>query len=122
MVSSDLIDMDNMLSSPSFFDFLEKLDVDNALNLRDSNPFDSEWMNNFNRLEKESFNKDDLDFIDILREKPFKSSFGIINDHEIASRILDDIEIIAKDILMGNTNGWPAKYLWRSYKNKKFPA
>ncbi|ACZ76343.1 conserved hypothetical protein [Dickeya parazeae Ech586] len=122
MINSNLIDMENVLSSPSFFDFLKNLDVDNALDSRDSKTFDSEWMNNFNRLEKEVFSKDDLDFIDILREKSFKLSFKIIKESEIASRISDDIEIIAKDILKGNTNGWPINYLWQSYKNGKFPA
>ncbi|WP_033569056.1 hypothetical protein [Dickeya undicola] len=122
MINSNLIDMENVLSSPSFFDFLKNLDVDNALDSRDSKTFDSEWMNNFNRLEKEVFSKDDLDFIDILREKSFKLSFKIIKEPEISSRISDDIEIIAKDILKGNANGWPINYLWQSYKNGKFPA
>ncbi|MCG8708046.1 hypothetical protein JHU04_001247 [Brenneria sp. 4F2] len=121
MISNDLVDMDKTLSSPFFFDFLKNIDVDSVLDLRDSHLFDTQWMIDFNRLKNESYNQEDLDFINILREKSFKLSFEVIKNHEIASRISDDIEIIAKDILQRSHGDWPAKYLWESYKNKKFP-
>lgn len=122
MIDNYLLNVEKMLYSPSFFDFLKKIDIDSVLDSRDYKTFDYEWMANFKRLENDTFSKGDLDFIDKLREKSFNLSFMVVNDAEISSRISDDIEIIAKDILNRNDSGWPVRYLWQSYKNGVFPC
>ncbi|MES1760940.1 hypothetical protein ABUU18_24145 [Escherichia coli] len=121
MINNKLIEIDNCLSTPSFFDFLKSLNVDSALDSRDEPEFDDCWMSEFNSLDKESFQDDDIEFIDSLREKAFKYSFWVINNSEISSRISDDIEIISKSFVLGKENSWSITHLWSSYKNRKFP-
>ncbi|EJQ0795175.1 hypothetical protein NYD82_004332, partial [Cronobacter sakazakii] len=69
-----------------------------------------------------SFDASDIAQIDSLREKAFKLSFRVINDSEIASRISDDIELIAKNIIIGKEDSWAVSTLWAAYKSGKFPV
>lgn len=87
MIDNKLIEIDNYLSTPSFFDFLKSLNVDSALDSRDEPEFDDRWMSEFNSLGKVSIQDDDIEFIDSLREKVFKYLFRVINNSEISSRI-----------------------------------
>lgn len=121
MENNIIICIDNELSNPCFFDFLKKISIDDVLDSRESDPFDTPWMESFNRLEVITFSKEDVEFIDKLREKSFKKSFRVINNPEISSRISDDIELIAKDMIIGNVNEWPVTNLWASYKKGEFP-
>lgn len=121
MKNNILIYIDSELSNPCFFDFLKKISIDDVLDSRDADPFDALWVGNFNRLEAITFSKEDVEFINRLREKSFKNSFRVINDSEISSRISDDIELIAKDMIIGNVNEWPVTNLWASYKKGEFP-
>lgn len=121
MINNKLIEIDNYLSIPSFFDFLKSLDADSALDSRDEPEFDDCWMNDFNSLENESIQDDDVKFIGSLREKAFKYSFRVINNSEISSRISDDIELISKSFVVGKENSWSITHLWSSYKNGRFP-
>ncbi|EOC1336377.1 hypothetical protein ACI09U_004186 [Cronobacter turicensis] len=122
MTNQKLKEIENFLAKPDFFDFLKTLDVDEALDLRDEPKFDSCWMDNFNLLKSESFDASDVAQIDSLREKAFKLSFRVINDSEIASRISDDIELIAKNIIIGKEDSWAVSTLWAAYKSGKFPV
>lgn len=121
MIDNKLIEIDNFLSTPSFFDFLKSLNADSALNLRDKPDFDNCWMKEFNSLANENIQNDDIEFIDSLREKAFKNSFRVINNSEISSRISDDLELISKSLVVGKENCWSVTYLWSSYKNGIFP-
>jgi hypothetical protein len=52
MINHKLIEIDNYLSTPSFFDFLKSLNVDSTLDSRDEPEFDDRWMSEFNSLRK----------------------------------------------------------------------
>ncbi|CAH5149012.1 hypothetical protein AI2839V1_1138 [Enterobacter cloacae] len=121
MNNNKLAEVENFLSSASVFDFLETLDADSALDSRDEPEFDDAWMKEFNSLKNESFDADDIEYINSLREKAFKLSFRVINNSEISSRISDDFELIAKSVVIGKDNNWAISYLWSSYKGGKFP-
>ncbi|MCL2410628.1 MAG: hypothetical protein FWC97_03195 [Treponema sp.] len=121
MINNKLIEIDNYLSNPHFFDFLKSLEIDNALDLRDESEFDDCWMNEFNSLKNEVFQADDIKFIDSLREKAFKNSYPATGGSELSAYISDDIEIIAKSFVAGKENSWAITYLWSSYKNGRFP-
>lgn len=124
MKNSHLLEMDTLLSKSNFFDFLQGLDSDEALDSRDEDPFDSAWMDDFNAVEAEKgkLSKDDLSFIDTLRELSFKSAFRASGDSEISARVSDDIELIAKNFLLHKEDSWSIQTLWQSYKNQKFPT
>lgn len=121
MSNNKLAEIENFLSSASVFDFLKALDADSALDSRDESEFDDAWMKEFNSLENESFDADDIEHINSLREKAFKLSFRVINDSEISSRISDDFELITKSVILGKDSSWVISYLWSSYKSGKFP-
>lgn len=121
MTKNKLAQVEIFLSSASFFDFLKALDADSALDSRDEPEFDDAWMKEFNSLGNESFDADDIKYINSSREKAFKLSFRVINNSEISSRISDDFELIAKSVVVGKDNNWAISYLWSSYKGGKFP-
>lgn len=121
MSNNKLAEVENFLSSASVFDFLKTLDTDSALDSRDEPEFDDAWMKAFNSLKNESFDADDIENINSLREKAFKLSFRVINNSEISSRISDDFELIAKSVVVGKDNNWAISYLWSSYKGGEFP-
>ncbi|MGY5360273.1 hypothetical protein ACXFAT_20975 [Cronobacter dublinensis] len=122
MTNQKLNEIEHFLAKPGVFDFLKVLDVDEALDSRDEPEFDNCWMDNFNLVKSENFDAPDIAQIDSLREKAFKLSFRAVNDSEIASRISDDIEIIAKNLIIGKQDSWAVSYLWTEYKSGKFPV
>lgn len=63
MINNKLIEIDNYLSTPSFFDFLKSLNVDSTLDSRDEPEFDDCWMSEFNSLGKASIQDDDIEII-----------------------------------------------------------
>lgn len=121
MVKNELNDLLAKISGSSFFDSLKKLDIDRSLDGRDEYPFDSQWMDNFDRLEKSHFDTNDLDLINKIRECVFKQSFKVIGSDETSGRITDDFEMIAKDIALNQIDKWPVSYLWKSYQSGIFP-
>lgn len=122
MDMNKLNDLYTKISTPSFFNFLKNLDIDKSLDARDEDPFDSQWMDNFNRLENKPFNKDTLDIINKIRECTFKESFKVIGSDEISARISDDFELIAKDLALNEEDNWSVSYLWKSYQAGIFPV
>ncbi|EOC1306689.1 hypothetical protein QMW88_21850 [Cronobacter dublinensis] len=122
MTNQKLNEIEKFLAKPDVFDFLKALYVDEALDSRDEPEFDKSWMGNFNLLKGENFDASDIAQIDSLREKAFKLSFRALNDSEVASRISDDIELIAKNIIIGKEDSWAVSYLWTTYKNGAFPV
>lgn len=122
MINSKLVEVDDKLSDSSFFNFLQCLNVDEALDLRDDPKFDTLWMNEFNKLENESLSVTERLNVDTLREKAFKNSFKVINDSEISARISDDIELIAKNFILGKKDSWAINYLWDCYLKGVFPT
>ncbi|WP_028455661.1 hypothetical protein [Chitinilyticum litopenaei] len=121
MINSNLIEIDNYLSTPSFFDFLKSLDTESALDSRDDPNFDKRWMTEFSALTSAKIQDEDVQFIDSLREKAFKLSFRASNSTELAAYISDDIELISKSYATGQETCWPITHLWTYYKNGKFP-
>lgn len=122
MINSKLVEVDDKLSDSSFFNFLQCLNVDEALDLRDDPKFDTLWMNEFNKLENESLSITERLNVDTLREKAFKNSFKVINDSEISACISDDIELIAKNFILGKKDSWGINYLWDCYLKGVFPT
>lgn len=121
MSMSELKNLEAVISSGAFFVFLNKVSVDDALDMRDSEPFDSKWMSNFKRLEKVSISNEEKELVNSVREKAFKLSFQVIGESEISSCVSDDFELIAKDILLGNKDSWTITYLWSLYRKGIFP-
>ncbi|KVM68089.1 hypothetical protein WJ61_25220 [Burkholderia ubonensis] len=122
MVDQILIDIDSEISKPGFFDFLSGLDADDTLDMRDAKPFDDLWMQAFNDVDGLAISVDDKKFLDSIREKAFKLSFRASGNSDIAGRVSDDVELIAKSMLAGKPDSWSVRALWDTYKRGAFPC
>ncbi|WP_231944178.1 hypothetical protein [Burkholderia stabilis] len=114
--------MDAVLSAPGFFDFLGDVDCDRALDSRDAEPFDAQWMAAFDAIDGDPGTAIDRPAVDALREKAFKLAFGASGNAGVAACVSDDIELIARSRLSGRTDDWPTRMLWNAYKNGRFPC
>ncbi|MGG8165736.1 hypothetical protein PGO42_03100 [Klebsiella aerogenes] len=122
MVHPRLLEIDNLLSTPAYFAFLSDLILDDVLDLRDSPIFDSRWMAEFNRFFSLPVNKNDLIFIHELREKAFKFAFRELPNSELAARISDDIELVARSLVAEYRDTWAETCLWSVYLRGEFPC
>ncbi|WP_338641843.1 hypothetical protein [Burkholderia pyrrocinia] len=122
MTNAHLLEMDAVLSAPGFFDFLGDVDCDRALDSRDAEPFDAQWMAAFDAIDGDPGTAIDRPAVDALREKAFKLAFGASGNAGVAACVSDDIELIARSRLSGRTDGWPTQMLWDAYKNGRFPC
>ncbi|MBN3567254.1 hypothetical protein [Burkholderia cenocepacia] len=122
MVSKILIDIDVEISRSDFFDFLSGLDFDDMLDKRDAIQFDDLWMQAFDDIDGFFLSAGDEKFLNSVREKAFKLSFRASGNLDIAGRVSDDVELIAKSMLAEKVDSWPVKVLWDSYKKGDFPC
>ncbi|RAP97318.1 hypothetical protein DPR02_38690 [Burkholderia cepacia] len=122
MMHAHLLEMDASLSAPGFFDFLADLDCDRALDSRDAEPFDAQWMASFDEIDGDPGAVLDRPAVDALREKAFKLAFGASGHAGVAACVSDDIELIARSRLSGRTDGWPTSVLWNAYRSGRFPC
>ncbi|MDN7427239.1 hypothetical protein CFB89_26015 [Burkholderia sp. AU16741] len=122
MPNEILNSIDSEISKPGFFDFFTGLDSDDLLDKRDAASFDDLWMQAFNEVDGLDLVAEDKKFLDFIREKAFKLSFRASGNSDIAGRVSDDVELIAKSMLAGKPDGWPVKVLWSGYKKGGFPA
>ncbi|EOH6075083.1 hypothetical protein ACMAVI_003462 [Burkholderia cenocepacia] len=122
MVNKILIDIDVEISRSDFFDFLSGLDFDDMLDKRDAIQFDDLWMQAFDDIDGFFLSAGDEKFLNSVREKAFKLSFRASGNLDIAGRVSDDVELIAKSMLAEKVDSWPVKVLWDSYKKGDFPC
>jgi hypothetical protein len=101
------------------------LDCDNMLDLRDGDEFEEMWMKHSTIINElwlaSAMNKDTLKQLDKIRKTAFLLVSKATAQHEIASYVADDLELIVKAKLLG------AKYefievLFCVYENGQFPA
>lgn len=76
MSNAHLLEMDAVPSAPGFFDFLGDVDCDRALDSRDAESFDAQWMAAFDAIDGDPGTAIDRPAVDALREKAFKLAFG----------------------------------------------
>jgi len=122
MTNVHLLDMDAVLSTPGFFDFLGDIDCDYALDSRDAEPFDAQWMAAFDEIDGDPAATIGRQDVDVLRERAFKLAFRASGNADVAACVSDDIELVARSRLSGRINGWPTRILWDAYKSGRFPC
>ena len=114
--------IDAEISKPGFFDFFTGMDFDGLLEKGDAASFGDLWVQAFSEVDGLDLVVGDRKFLDFIREKAFKLSFRASGNSDIAGRVSDDVELIAKSMLAGKPDGWPVKVLWSGYKKGGFPA
>lgn len=101
--------------------FIEDCDMDELLDMRDDDEFDSEWMRVYNVLNKINIGVSEKQIIDSIREKSFLKAYSLSESSDIASYVSDDFEIICKACIYGYDDKW-LNSLIMSYAKNKFPC
>ena len=101
--------------------FFEDYDVDDLLDMRDSEEFDEEWMRVYEDLSKTKISEDEKKKINNIREKSFLNAYSLSESSDIASCISDDFEIICKAYITGYNDVW-LNSLIISYARGEFPC
>ncbi|UTV60289.1 hypothetical protein [Burkholderia arboris] len=122
MTNAHLLELDAALSAPGFFDCLGDVDGDTALERRDAEPFDTQWMAAFDAIDGDPAAAIDKQSVDALREKAYRLAFRASGHAGVAACVSDDIELIARNRLSGRPGNWPEHILWDAYKSGRFPC
>ena len=101
--------------------FFADYDVDELLDMRDDDEFDSEWMRVYNILNEINIEDSEKQIIDRIREKSFILVYNLSESSDIASCVSDDFEIICKACISGYDDKW-LNSLIMSYVKNKFPC
>ena len=96
-------------------------DLDELLDMRDDDEFDSEWMRIYNVLSSTSITENQKKEIDFIREESFIMAYNLSGSSDIASCISDDIELICKAYILNFSDNW-LNSLILSYANRMFPC
>lgn len=109
------------INEPLFFAFLLYINVEDALDKRDGNEFEKQWLSWFNKINNICFSDESIKIINKIREVSFKLSFKVCENSDISAYISDDFEMISKSLLLNDTKSWPLDYLLNRYLKGEFP-
>ncbi len=103
----------------------QKLDIEDALCQRDSFEFEHEWLRVFHEIETlleiQPLHQDDLQQVNMLREKTYKRVYEHTQYSEICAYVSDDFEMISKALILSYNDSW-LNALWNEYKSGVFPC
>jgi hypothetical protein len=106
--------------------YFADLDCDAALDLRDrESDFDASWIRLFNQIESHwptaTIDDNLRKLAEEIREKSFLAVSRATSQHEIASYVSDDFDILVRGELLGLDDPL-LEQLWRVYDDGKFPS
>ena len=87
------------------------LDVDDFLDNRDKKEFDSEWLNIFNQIDRNSIPEDVKTKADKYRKEVFLAIDRALGSGEMSEYISDDIELLIFADYLNITNNWLNKLI-----------
>ncbi|WP_180143052.1 hypothetical protein [Desulfoluna butyratoxydans] len=97
-------------------------DFDAILDLRDENPFDQDWITSYKKIEKAWANHNASNDLIELIEKVCKESFLVTSQstdqHEIASYVSDDFDLIAKYLALNVKDSFVSSLLSTYLKDR----
>ena len=98
----------------------EELDIDDFLDQRDSDPFDSEWVRVYQTLEKLKKGKT-LEDTREIEKKAYITVYEKSEDDELAGYVSDDFGLIADSKRLGYSDEWLDKLIF-CYENARIPC
>ena len=98
----------------------EELDIDDFLDQRDSDPFDSEWVRVYQALEELKKGKTVADTREI-EKKAYITVYEKSENDELAGYISDDFGLIADSKRLGYSDKWLEKLI-SCYENTRIPC
>ncbi len=93
--------------------------VDKALEQRDIEEFDSEWMRVYNLVKEKKTEENPK--CDKIREEAYKKSFSACNDEEISALVSDDFGLMYDAKSLGIHDPWLDKLI-KEYEFLHFPC
>lgn len=101
---------------------LDGIDFDEAVELRETEEFDSSWVRVFNIVRNTEHNaKYPKSENDKLREQAFLKAYGVCGDDDIAAFVSDDFGLMFDAEVLGITDPWLEKLI-DSYRRSVFPC
>ncbi|WP_121965461.1 hypothetical protein [Myroides sp. N17-2] len=88
--------------------------VDDLLDDRDNDVFSTQWMVEFDNVEKLKVSSESLGVDDALLERIFKDVFSKSSSSELASYVSDDFGLLIDAVSVGYESKWLTA-LWDSY-------
>lgn len=118
MILDELLELINQV-------IFDEIDCDAILDLRDSETFDSNWINLYNQMEqvklKKGFSEESKRFSDEYRKNAFLQVYNLSQNSDLAACISDDFGLIFDSIQLGVTTPWLDKLI-QSYRSSKIPC
>lgn len=102
-------------------DFFDNHDLDDLLDMRDDEEFDSEWMRTYDILNRVEMDEKQKKTIDSIREMSFLMVYNLSGDSDMASCVSDDFELICKAYVIDYDDNW-LNSLIMSYAKGEFPC
>ncbi|QDU82415.1 hypothetical protein Pla110_41710 [Polystyrenella longa] len=112
---TESISQDKILNSETF----DQLDIDLALDSRDSPDFETDWLR-VHKLMMDQKNNGESDAIEALRRLAYEKVFEHTSNPELASYVSDDLGLIGLALELGENDPWLSS-LWNEYRNHRFP-
>ncbi len=102
-------------------DYFKIGNVDELLDMRDEEEFDSEWMRVYDFLNKIEIEECEQEKINDIRKNSFIMAYNLSESSDIASCVSDDFEIICKAYICDYNDGW-LNALIMCYARGEFPC
>lgn len=116
--------MDGLIAKLDKIDFTA-IDIDNLLDNRDRDPFDSEWMRVYREIEaikkEKTYTDEDKNYVSNVREKAFMKIYHLSGHGELAEYVSDDFGLIMDSRILKYSDVWLDKLI-SSYKNASIPC
>lgn len=116
--------MEGLIAKLDKIDFTA-IDIDNLLDNRDRDPFDSEWMRVYGEIEaikkEKSYTDEDKSYASNIREKAFMKIYNLSGHGELAEYVSDDFGLIVDSRILKYSDVWLDKLI-SSYENANIPC
>lgn len=105
------------LLDQGFFDF----DHDVALDERDAEPFDAEWMRVYRELKETTISAEQQELLSEIGKAAFLRTMEVTRSSDLAGYISDDFDLLGRGLIANAADPW-LNGLWRSYCEERFPC
>lgn len=112
----EIIDAHRLLV-PSMFE----IDIDEALDKRDVEPFDSDWIKAHAKVSDEDIDTRDRPSLVELREAAYLRCYKLTQNSELSGFVADDFGLIGTYLLLDERDDW-VNALWCAYRDGHFPC
>src|SRR5688572_1428168 len=101
----------------AFFDF----DHDTALDERDADPFDSDWIKVHRELKDVPISAEQKELLTEISKAAFLATMGATKNSDLAGYISDDFDLLGRGIIADAADPW-LNAIWVTYCEGKIPS